>query len=72
MAEGGGDGEELPAELEEQCSECHRALAGVERLLEPLLSISKAQTEEKVNLVFIYNNCVFVLSLRFIGFLFYY
>ena len=44
-----GEDEELPAELEEQCNDCHKTLAGVEMLLKPLLSISKAQTEEKVS-----------------------
>lgn len=42
-------GEELPAELEEQCSECHQSLVGIERLLKPLLSISRAQMEDKVS-----------------------
>jgi len=42
------DDEELPEELEDQCEDCHKALTEVERLLNPLLSTSKAQTEEKV------------------------
>ena len=46
--------EELPEELEEQCEDCHEALAGVERLLKPLLSTNKAQTEEKVQVL----NCM--------------
>ena len=41
--------EELPEELEDQCEDCHKALAEVERILKPLLSISRAQTEEKVS-----------------------
>ncbi len=41
--------EELPEELEDQCEDCHKALAEVERILKPLLSLSRAQTEEKVS-----------------------
>ena len=48
MAADGDNEEELPAELEEHCSECHQSLVGVERLLNPLLSVSRAQMEEKV------------------------
>lgn len=40
--------DELPAELEEQCSECHKSLAGVERLLKPLMAMNRTQIEEKV------------------------
>ena len=41
--------EELPEELEDQCEDCHKALTEIERLLNPLLSTSKAQSEEKVS-----------------------
>ena len=40
--------EELPAELEDQCTECHKSLAGIERLLKPLTSMNRAQVEERV------------------------
>lgn len=41
--------EELPSELEDQCSECHKSLAGIERLLKPLMAMNRAQVEEKVS-----------------------
>lgn len=41
--------EELPSELEDQCSECHKSLAGIERLLKPLMAMSRVQVEEKVS-----------------------
>lgn len=40
--------EELPAELEDQCMECHRALSGIERLLKPVTSMNRSLVEEKV------------------------
>ena len=40
--------EDLPAELEDQCTECHKSLAGIERLLKPLVSVNKSQLENKV------------------------
>ena len=49
--------EELPSELEEQCSECHKALAGVERLLKPLLGMNRYQVEEKVCYDLLPNAC---------------
>jgi hypothetical protein len=47
----GTSGEELPAELEEQCDECHQSLVGIERLLKSLFSVSRAQMEEKVRII---------------------
>lgn len=44
------DTEELPTELEDQCNECHRALAGIEKLLKPLISKNRTHIEDKVRL----------------------
>lgn len=43
------DEEFVPEEIEEQCTECHRALAAVERLLKPAVSLNRSQIEEKVS-----------------------
>ena len=40
--------EDVPEELEEQCTKCHVALAGIEQLLQSAMSISRTQMEEKV------------------------
>lgn len=41
--------DEVPEELEEQCTKCHVALAGIEHLLQPVMAVSRAQMEEKVD-----------------------
>ena len=40
--------DDVPEELEEQCTKCHMALAGIEQLLQPVMSVSRTQMEEKV------------------------
>lgn len=40
----------LPEEVEDQCTECHRALAGVERLVKPVFSKNRSQLEDKVSI----------------------
>ena len=42
------DDDFVPEEIEEECTQCHEALAAVERLLKPPLAMSKSQLEEKV------------------------
>ena len=41
--------EDVPEELEEQCTKCHVALAGIEQLLQSVMSVSRTQMEEKVS-----------------------
>ena len=41
--------DEVPEEIEDQCVECHHALASVERLLKPLLATSHGAVEEKAS-----------------------
>ena len=43
------DGDEVPEEIEESCLECHEALARVDRLLKPVLSVSRTSLEERVS-----------------------
>ena len=38
----------VPEEIEEQCIDCHHALASLERLLKPLLETTHTAVEEKV------------------------
>ena len=40
--------EDVPEELEEQCTKCHVALAGIEQLLQSVMSVSRTQMEDKV------------------------
>lgn len=40
--------EDVPEELEEQCTKCHMELADIEQLLQTVMSVSRTQTEEKV------------------------
>ena len=51
MAEGGNDPDAVPEEIEETCLECHEALAAVDRLLKPVLSVSRTSLEERVRSV---------------------
>lgn len=46
MAE--GDPDAVPEEIEETCVQCHEALAGVDRLLKPVLAVSRTSLEDKV------------------------
>lgn len=41
--------DEVPEELEEQCTNCHMALGGIEQLLLSMMSVSRTQMEEKVS-----------------------
>ena len=41
--------EDVPEELEEQCTKCHVALAGIEQLLQSVMSVSRTQMEENVS-----------------------
>ena len=43
-----GEEEDVPEELEEQCTKCHVALAGIEQLLQSVMSVSRTQMEDKV------------------------
>ena len=38
----------VPEEIEETCLEVHEALAGVDRLLKPVLSVGRVSLEERV------------------------
>ena len=38
----------VPEEIEEQCLQCHESLVGTDRLLKPVMSVSRAQMEERV------------------------
>ena len=38
----------VPEELEETCLQCHEALAGVDRLLKPVLAVNRTTLEERV------------------------
>jgi hypothetical protein len=40
--------DDVPEELEEQCTKCHVALAGIEQLLQSVMSVSRTQMEDKV------------------------
>lgn len=40
--------DDVPEELEAQCTRCHVALAGIERLLQSVMSVSRTQMEDKV------------------------
>ena len=40
--------DDVPEELEDQCTNCHMALAGIEQLLQPVMAVSRTQMEEKV------------------------
>ena len=40
--------EDVPEELEEQCTKCHVSLAGIEQLLQSVMSVSRTQMEDKV------------------------
>lgn len=46
-----GDPDAVPEEIEETCLQCHEALAGVDRLLKPVLAVSRIQVEERVRLL---------------------
>ena len=45
----GMSSDDVPEELEEQCTKCHVALAGIEQLLQSVMAVSRTQMEEKVN-----------------------
>ncbi|CAI8046291.1 Nuclear nucleic acid-binding protein C1D [Geodia barretti] len=48
----GGEDEEddaVPEEIEETCLEVHEALAGVDRLLKPVLSVGRVSLEERMD-----------------------
>ena len=38
----------VPEEIEEQCLQCHESLVATDGLLKPVLSVGRAQLEEKV------------------------
>lgn len=39
----------VPEEIEEQCLQCHHALAAIDRLLKPVLASSRPQMEDTVS-----------------------
>ena len=41
--------DEVPEELEDQCTKCHVALAGIEHLLQSVMAVGRTQMEEKVS-----------------------
>ena len=41
----------VPEEIEEQCLQCHHALAAIDRLLKPVLASSRSQMEDSVSVV---------------------
>ena len=45
------EGEFVPEEIEDQCTECHKALAAVERLVKPVLSLNRSHLEDKVSML---------------------
>lgn len=45
------DPDAVPEEIEETCVQCHEALAAVDRILKPVLAVSRTQLEDKVALV---------------------
>lgn len=38
----------VPDEIDEECTQCHKALAAVDALLRPAMAVSKSKLEEKV------------------------
>ena len=44
-----GEDDEVPEEIEETCLQVHEALAGVDRLLRPVLAVSRGNLEERVS-----------------------
>ena len=53
-----GDPDAVPEEIEETCVQCHEALAGVERLLKPVLAVSRSGLEDKVRCVCADCSCI--------------
>ena len=45
------DEDAVPEEIEEPCTQCHEALAAVDRLLKPALSETRAQLEDRVGIL---------------------
>ena len=43
------DDDFVPEEIEDECTQCHKALATVERLLKPPLAMNRSQLEEEVS-----------------------
>ena len=43
------DPDAVPEEIEETCVQCHEALAAVDRILKPVLAVSRSQLEDKVD-----------------------
>ena len=43
-----GDPDAVPEEIEETCLQCHEALAAVDKLLKPVLAVSRTHMEDKV------------------------
>lgn len=41
----------VPEEIEDQCLQCHESLVGTDRLLKPVMSVSRTQMEERVGRV---------------------
>lgn len=41
----------VPEEIEGECTQCHKALTTVDRLLKPAMAVNKSKLEENVNTV---------------------
>lgn len=52
------DDEFVPDEIEEDCTECHKALAAVDALLKPAMAVSKSKLEEKVVMLSKFRFCL--------------
>lgn len=44
-----GDPDAVPEEIEETCVQCHEALAAVDKILKPVLAVSRTQMEDRVD-----------------------
>ena len=51
--------DDVPEELEDPCTRCHVALAGIERLLQSVMSVSRTQMEDKVCFLLMPTICLY-------------
>ena len=57
------DRDDVPEEIEETCLQCHEALAGVDRLVKPVLAVNRTTIEDKVDTHNSYHNNVLCVRL---------
>ena len=56
------DRDDVPEEIEETCLQCHEALAGVDRLVKPVLAVNRTTIEDKVDTQsYCHNNIMFCM-----------